>query len=308
MPRRELTGWVFDIAGEQGGMTVWFRAATGETIALFAPFRPSFVLAGNRLNEPALRAAAALWKCDLARGEGIDFLSGRTIPAWSFTVPGPALLGSSVRKAEKAFGAEALCNADIAPEQQFSCATGLYPLSRAAVDCDGDGTIRSARVLDSRWDVDAPHPSFSIALLRMEGTGPPAHRRVRPLEFLADGVTQSLLWENGADFLRDLARLVDRADPDLLVTEYGDDWLLPRLLALAARLRVPLSLGRIPRTPEGVHGASRNRGRGGPADPGRVRGGRGRSYRFVRPGDLSRGAAHPLRPVARGRPQLVPLR
>ena len=274
-----MNGWVFDLAGEEGGMTVWFRAETGETIALFAPFRPSFVLAGNRLKEPALRAAAARWKCDLTRGEGIDFLSGRTIPAWSFTVPGPALLGPSVRKAEKAFGPEALCNADIAPEQQFSCATGLYPLSRAAVDCDDDGTLRSARVLDSPWDVDAPHPSFSIALLRMEGAGHPAHRRVRPLEFIADGVTQSLLWENGADFLRDLARLVERADPDLLVTEYGDDWLLPRLLALADRLHVPLPLGRAPRTPDEVFGASRKRGTGaGSAVPGRVRGGRERSY------------------------------
>ena len=278
MPRRELSGWVFDIAGEQGGMTVWFRTATGETIALFAPFRPSFVLAGNRLKEPALRAAAARWKCGLARGEGIDFLSGRTIPAWSFTVPGPALLGPSVRKAEKAFGPEALCNADIAPEQQFSCATGLYPLSRAAVDCDGDGTIRSARVLDSPWDVDAPHPSLSIALLRMEGTGHPAHRRVRPLEFIADGVTHGLLWENGADFLRELLRLVERADPDLLVTEYGDDWLLPRLLALAVRLRVPLPLGRAPRTPDDVFGAVRSRGAGFRAAAPGVRGGRERSY------------------------------
>jgi DNA polymerase-2 len=270
---------VFDIAGSPGGMTVWFRTATGETIALFAPFRPSFVLAGDRLKEPALRAAAARWKCGLARGEGIDFLSGRTIPAWSFTVPGPALLGPSVRKAEKAFGPEALYNADIAPEQQFSCATGLYPLSRAAVDCDGDGTIRSARVLDSPWDVDAPHPSFSIALLRMEGTGHPAHRRVRPLEFIADGVTQSLFWENGTDFLRDLARLVERADPDLLVTEYGDDWLLPRLLALARQRSLPLPLGRTPRATGGVFGASRNRGTGiEPAAPGLVRGGRERSY------------------------------
>ena len=274
-----MNGWVFDLAGEEGGMTVWFRAETGETTVLFAPFRPSFVLAGNRLKEPALRAAAARWKCDLTRGEGIDFLSGRTIPAWSFTVPGPALLGPSVRKAEKAFGPEALCNADIAPEQQFSCATGLYPLSRAAVDCDDDGTLRSARVLDSPWDVDAPHPSFSIALLRMEGAGHPAHRRVRPLEFIADGVTQSLLWENGADFLRDLARLVERADPDLLVTEYGDDWLLPRLLALADRLHVPLPLGRAPRTPDEVFGASRKRGTGARSVvPGRVRGGRERSY------------------------------
>jgi len=273
--RRELTGWVFDLVPEPGGMTVWFRTEEGGTFALFAPFRPSFVLAGKHLKEPALRAAAARWGCGVSRGEGIDFFSGGTIPAWSFTVAPPARLGATVRKAEKAFGPEALYNADIAPEQQFSCATGLYPLSRAAVDCDGGGTILSSRVLDSPWDVDAPHPSFSTALLRMQGTGHPAHRRVRPLEFVAGGATHELLWENGPDFLRDLLRQVARADPDLLVTEYGDDWLLPRLLALAGRLRVPLPLGRPPRTP----GAARDPGAAVPAGvPGGVRGGRERSY------------------------------
>jgi len=164
MPRRELNGWMFDIAAERDGMTVWFRTVNGETVALFAPFRPSFVLAGERLKEPALRAAAARWKCALSRGEGVDFFSGRTVPAWTFAVASPALLGPSVRKAESAFGPEALCNADIAPEQQFSCATGLYPLSRAVVDCDGDGTIRapgaparpSARVHPRRRDARSP--------------------------------------------------------------------------------------------------------------------------------------------------------
>jgi DNA polymerase-2 len=248
MSRRELTGWVFDVLPDTRGMTVWFRTDRGETVALSAPFHPSFVLAGRTLKETNLRTAAARWNCSLSRGEGTDFFSGKTIPAWTFTVARPTLLGPTVRKAEKAFGPEALFNADIAPEQQFAYATGLYPLSRAAIDCEGDGTIRSSRLLDSPWDVDAPLPPFSTVLLRMEGTGHPAHRRVRPLEFIADGVTHGLLWENGADFLRELMRLVERADPDLLVTEYGDDWLLPRLLALAGRLRVPFPLGRPRRT------------------------------------------------------------
>jgi DNA polymerase-2 len=279
MSRRELTGWVFDVLPDTRGMTVWFRTDRGETVALSAPFRPSFILAGKNILETNLRAASGRWDCSIARGEGTGFFSGKTIPAWTFTVARPALLGPTVRKAEKAFGPEALFNADIAPEQQFAYATGLYPLSRAAIDCEGDGTIRSSRLLDSPWDVDAPLPSFSTVLLRMEGTGHPAHRRVRPLEFIADGVAHGLLWESGADFLRELMRLVERADPDLLVTEYGDDWLLPRLLALARRLRVPLPLGRTPRTPDDVFGASRNRGAGiEPDDRRGVRGGRERSF------------------------------
>ena len=244
MSRRVLTGWVFDVIPDAHGITVWFRTGGGETVALSAPFHPSFVLAGRTLREANLRATAALWNCSIARGEGTEFFSGKTIPAWTFTVAAPALLGPAVRKAEKAFGPEALFNADIAPEQQFAHATGLCPLSRAAIDCEEDGTIRSSKPLDSPWDVDAPRPSLSTALLRMEGTGHPAHRRVRPLEFVADGITHTLQWEEGTDFLRNLLRLLEETDPDLLVTEYGDDWLLPRLLALAGRLRVPLPLGR----------------------------------------------------------------
>jgi len=248
-PSWDMAGWVFDVIPAPGGMTVWFRSESGETTALSAPFRPSFVLAGKTLKETTLRAASARWNCSLARGEGAEFFSGRTIPAWTFTVAAPALLGPTVRKAEKAFGPEALFNADIAPEQQFACATGLYPLSRARVECDGDGTIVSSRVLDSPWDIDAPLPFFSTALLRAEGKGHPEHGRVRPLELTAGGVTHVLSWEDGAEFLRELLRLLERADPDLLVTEYGDDYLLPRLLGLAGRLRVPLPLGRPSRRP-----------------------------------------------------------
>lgn len=248
MPPLALTGWVFDIIPGMDGMTVWFRTEAGETVPLFAPFRPSFILAGKRPGEATLLAASARWNCSLSPGEGAGFYSGRTVPAWTFTVAKTPLFGATVRKAEKAFGPECLFNADIAPEQQFAHATGLYPFAHAEVACDGDGTILSSRILDSPWDVDASRPSFSTALLRMEGTGHPAHGKIRPLEFVADGITHSLQWNDGTEFLRGLLRLLEETDPDLLVTEYGDDWLLPRLIDLAGRLRVPLSLGRPRRT------------------------------------------------------------
>jgi len=248
MPPFALTGWVFDIIPDMDGMTVWFRTEAGETVSLFVPFRPSFILAGKRLGEASLRAASAQWNCSLSPGEGIGFYSGRTVPAWTFTVATTAFLGPTVRKAEKMFGSEVLFNADVAPEQQFAHATGLYPFAHADVECDGDGTILSSRILDSPWDVDAPRPSLSTALLRMEGTGHPAHGKIRPLEFVADGITHSLQWDDGTEFLRGLLRLIEETDPDLLITEYGDDWLLPRLIDLASRLRVPLSLGRPRRT------------------------------------------------------------
>jgi DNA polymerase-2 len=274
-----LTGWVLDLLPARDGMEVWFRTAAGKTVTLFAPFRPSFAVAGRGVREAVVRAAARRWECDLRRGEGTEFFSGKTLPAWTLAVPEPFLLRATVRKAENAFGPEALHNADIAPEHQFACATGLFPFSFSEVECAGEGRILSARVLDSPWDVDPPLPSLSAAFLRTEGAGHPAHGRTRPLLFSADGQTHELLWEDGAEFLREFLRLLHAADPDLLVTEYGDDCLLPRMLALAARIRVPLPLGRPPRPPGEAPGERHARAREG-KDPqkGAVRRARERSY------------------------------
>jgi DNA polymerase-2 len=260
-------------------MEVWFRTAAGGTATLYAPFRPSFALAGRGVRESSVRAAAHRWGCGLRRGEGTEFFSGKPVPAWTLAVPAPPFLRATVRKAESAFGPEALFNADIAPEHQFACATGLFPFSFSEVECAGEGRILSARVLDSPWDVAPPLPSLSAAFLRTEGAGHPAHGRTRPLLFSADGQTHELLWEDGAEFLREFLRLLHAADPDLLVTEYGDDCLLPRMLALAARLRVPLPLGRPPRPPGETYGERARHAQGSEApERGGVRRACERSY------------------------------
>ncbi len=238
------SGWVFDIAPAEDGVTVWFRDESGRTSPLRALFRPAFVLAGGRVRREAVEAAARRWGCAASPREGTDLFSGETMPAWTITVPRVPALRETVRKALKAFGPEALHDADIPVEQQFAHATGLHPLARAEADLSADGALLGARILDSPWDPDAPLPAFSTARLASAGTGHPAHGRERPLEFSADGRTHVLPWEGGADLLRELQRLLDAHDPDLLVTEYGDDFILPRLLALAARLRFPLRLGR----------------------------------------------------------------
>jgi DNA polymerase-2 len=248
---------VFDIVPGGDGITVWFRDEAGQTVSLRAPFRPSFVLAGKGVRREKVAAAARRWGVKASPREGTDFFSGNAVPAWTVTVPRLSAMRDTVRKAESAFGPEALYNADIAPEQQFAHASGLYPLARSEIGLARDGAIASARVLDSPWDLDPRLPAFTTARLAASGIGHPAHGRVRPLEFSADGRTHVLLWDEGDGVLRELQRLLDAHDPDLLVTEYGDDCILPRLLALAARLRFPLRLGREDRPAGGSGGTVR---------------------------------------------------
>ena len=76
-----MTGWVLDVAAESEGVAVWFRAASGATRLLRAPFRPSFVLAGRGVRGETVAAAARRWGCAASPGEGLDFFSGKAVPA-----------------------------------------------------------------------------------------------------------------------------------------------------------------------------------------------------------------------------------
>ncbi len=40
-----LRGWVLDLLPARDGMEVWLRTPAGDTVTLFAPFRPSFAVA-----------------------------------------------------------------------------------------------------------------------------------------------------------------------------------------------------------------------------------------------------------------------
>ena len=48
-----LKGWVLDLLAARDGMEVWFRTAAGDTVTLFAPFRPAFAVTGRSVRETA---------------------------------------------------------------------------------------------------------------------------------------------------------------------------------------------------------------------------------------------------------------
>ncbi len=70
--------------------------------------------------------------------------------------------------------------------------------------------------------------------------------RGNALSVRSDG--QTLVFEPGSpeDLLRELIRLLQRYDPDLILTDHGDSFLIPSLLQLSQRWRVPLPFDREP--------------------------------------------------------------
>jgi DNA polymerase elongation subunit (family B) len=183
-------------------------------------------------------------------------MSGTQIPVTAVTVPHPLAFPAAARLLARVPGL-ALYNCDILTTRLFFYETGLFPLARCAIDYS-DGVAREIALLSRPEDLEYSVPSLVVLRLRFESsamrTGDsedaparnPSHGRPGQLEASVDGETVILDGDDPAETIRSLNRLLQRYDPDVLLTEWGDSVLLPHLQALAARTGIPLQLNRDP--------------------------------------------------------------
>ena len=244
----ELTGWLLDLyAGEQG-VTVWLLGRDSRRYCLSQPFPVTFYVSG-----PASELRL-LWKwlssrpepLRLSRTERRDLFAGST-PVLAVEVQSPALQPGLFSSASQAFPALTFYDADIPLALRYTAAFGIFPLGYTRLDVNGeaDGShIRSILPLNSPFDLDPDPPPLRILML--EPDCDPAHAAPQGVIISYNGHCYRQPLEPARPLLVNLRSILERHDPDLLLTAWGDTWLLPRLLELSRLTGLPLPLNRDP--------------------------------------------------------------
>ena len=250
----KISGWIFDVYPVNGGMRLWMIDGEGSKHRLGDPFSPSFYIGGSvslvrTLGSQLLGLNLPL---ELSKAEGVEFYSGKAIPVMRVRVADPAHFAKAVRwctaAAIKPEGhGISLYNCDLSLPQLYFFERESFPLAFCEVEADAAGTIRKTSVLDSVWRTDYTLPPLSVMTLRMEGEGiRPDHPGPRRLEAVINGRTTSLEAEDEAGLVDRFDRLLLRYDPDLILSEWGDSYILPKLTAMAKKKQFPLLLNREP--------------------------------------------------------------
>ncbi len=261
----ERTGWLLDVyADPQGGAVLWLLGDDGERRRLRQPFPVTFYAAGP---SPRLRD---LWRflqaaqptaphppegqappqptIHLERSERCDLFQG-TIPVLAARFDHPAEEPRWFRRVAQAFPDLTFYDADLNLALRHAAVYGTFPLARCQVSVTGDGQVADLQVLDTPWDLDpAPAPLRAMTLAPEVD---PFHAEPTCLLVGAGGHTYRLSLEPARPLLINLAVLLRRYDPDLLLTNWGDGGdsfrgLLLRLMDLADEWNLPLPLNRDP--------------------------------------------------------------
>ncbi|MGB7623224.1 MAG: DNA polymerase domain-containing protein [Terriglobia bacterium] len=261
------TGWIFDVYPTPQGLTIWIIDPSGRSLNFFYPFQPSFFLHGT---ERTLKNAVQ-WierqhipvqfevaqKREFYTNDWVSVVSVRTLNPLDYTPLVQAFLrqssvpdGGPLKPPGTDFGAVEIYNCDIPLPQLFFYESELFPLAKveleAAIDsAAGEGApprILGFELLDSPRECDYPLPPLRVLQLKLENSSHnPAHGGRSNLVTLMDD--REIVLE-GDHLITHLNKLVERADPHLVLTDWGDSYILPRLYRLARQERTPLKLDR----------------------------------------------------------------
>ncbi len=260
---KERAGWLLDVYPDpmEGDAAVWFLADSGERLFLRHAFPITFYAAGPA---PRLRALWAFLsrqaiKTELGREKRRDLFAPQPPASGSFAGEGTGNEERSVLAVKVLHAAQqpglfyrALqefpdldwFDADLHLLTRYAAAFDVFPLARCRLVEEG-GRIVQIEPQESRWAIDVHPPPLRI--LRMEPDCDPFHAPPSRLEVRCGRFHARLPFAPARPFLVNLAAILRRADPDLILSGWGDTWLLPHLLDLSEGRHDRLPLNRDPR-------------------------------------------------------------
>ena len=246
-PAIERTGWFLDIyAHQHDGIVIWFLGEDGGRYRLRQHFPVTFYADGPT---PRLRL---LWrhlqnmplKLELSRARRRELFHREPLSLLSIQVNQPAELPPLFHSVARDFPDLTYYDSDIQLALRHAAVHNTFPLARCRVVTDSENWIKDIKTLDSPWELDAPAPPLRI--LRMRPDSDPA--RLQPGSLLVDfeRYAYRLALKPERPLLVNLSAILTRHDPDLILTSWGDTWILPHLLECSRRCGIPLPLNRDP--------------------------------------------------------------
>jgi DNA polymerase-2 len=232
----EHRGWLLDLyADETDGLVLWLLDEDGSRRRLCQDFPITFYAHGPF---PRLRA---LWRflqnqpigVQLARVVQEDLFAG-LLDVLAVEVANPAMQPRLFRQVVRRFPDLTYYDADIPLGLRYAAVFDIFPLCHCEVEVDENGRIQTITPLESRWDVAPSQPPLRV--LTIEPDEDPAHRNPTFL-WIDDGRSRRRFHLQPIRLLlASLNATIKRVDPDVILTHFGDTWLLPLLLKAANEL------------------------------------------------------------------------
>ena len=241
------TGWLLDLfADPQGGVVLWLLGDDGGRYRFQQPFPITFYAAGPpaRLRDLGRFLENQPVPLTLSRTERRDLFQAQPLSLLAIQVAQPIRQPRLFQRVAKRFPELTYYDADVKLSLRYAAVHHVFPLARCRVRVSDTGDVEEISALDLPWKLDPAPPSLRI--LDLEPDSDPAHASPTHLRLRFERFTYRLPLEPVRPLLVGLRSIINRHDPDLLLTSWGDTWLMPHLLDLSSQANLALPFNREP--------------------------------------------------------------
>ena len=242
-----ITAWLFDIYPSSRGLTIWLVDREGAKHVCSVPFVPSFFLHVTEADAPRVDAILQTFpfRTSMEWTTQREIYSNDEWTVLRIGVHDPLHLKTVVRRLERHFPYFVFFNSDIPAQQLFLYSTGLFPLAYGEYAVSGDGILTGWKLDDTFDAMEYSMPELTTMTIKNRPDFvSPKYRKTVQLEIGYDGAMYMLEHEDPLEVLAALNRHLQRCDPDIIMTEYGDAILMPMLTRLSTEKEIPLALNR----------------------------------------------------------------
>jgi len=229
----QATGWLLDLyEHDRQSVVLWLIAEDGLRLRLHQSFSITFYAAGpqTRLHDLVAFLCSQPIKLNLGREERRDLFQEQRLTVLTIRVENAAEQPRLFRRVAEQFPDLEYYDADIQLSLRYAALYNTFCMAHCRVQYEEDGELNSLEVLDSPWELDPEPPPLRVLTLRPDCD--PQHAPPSELIIHAGRQEYHLGLKPERPLLINLRAILQRHDPDLIISMAGDTWLLPELLKI----------------------------------------------------------------------------
>jgi len=241
----ETEGWLFDVYPWQSAMVLWIYGDDGGMLRLEDPYRHHVYARGR--GEDLEGLLGFLGKRRLLHGFGWarkqDFWSGQEMDVLDLELGAYGHMPGFFRLLAGFEDRLTFYNCDIPLAQSYLYTRGLFPTGRCWVEHE-DGRVLRIESRSSPWEIEYTLPSLRIMEIRIEGNPLLPFGRGNTLVVECEGYRLEIDPQLPSDVPLQINALLERFDPDVILTAHGDSHIVPSSVRMSQREKIPLILDR----------------------------------------------------------------
>ncbi|GAP06446.1 DNA polymerase elongation subunit [Anaerolinea thermolimosa] len=219
--RAEILGWLLDVYTRPSGELVcWLLGKDGQRWLLPMDFPVTFYAGGRPEHLRQAWRAVTDSSVQKARAVRAD-LFGREQILLSLTAPTPGQAGALYHQLSTTFPHLDYYDADVPLGVRFMAYTGVPLLGYCRFQTDGQSLI-SLEPLESPWELVPSQPPLRV--MELTCSSDPALKLPSTLMLHCGTWVYHLALQPLRAFLANFQAILQRYDPDVILTDYGDAW------------------------------------------------------------------------------------